>query len=74
MKPSTRLLLALVVIEAGLAGLWAWLMWNLRFGQLRPSGEMADTIATTSSVIGAAMGGLAVAVLISFAILRSKGK
>lgn len=74
MKPSSRIILALFVIEAGLAGLWWLLLDRLRTGALKPSGSMAETVSTLSTTLGAAMGGLAGLGLALYLALRLRGR
>jgi len=73
MKRSTRLGIVLVVIEAGLAALWMWLLSGLRSGDLKPSGTAAEAAATVSSTIGGVMGALGGVLLVAIVVLRRKG-
>lgn len=74
MKPSARVILLLVIVELGLAGLWWYLLDALRTGQLRPSGSMAEAVSTTSSMLGGAMGVVAGLFLVTALVLRRRGR
>lgn len=73
MKRSSRLLLTLMIVEIGFAGLWLWLNAGIQSGKLTPTGNPADTIATISSTIGAVMGGLAALCLTVWIMMRRRG-
>lgn len=73
MKRSTRVLILLVVFEICLAGLWLWLLAGLRSGDLTPSGDPAETVATVSQTLGMVMGMLAGVMLAVWFALRRKG-
>lgn len=55
MSKKTRLILAMVVIEAVLAGIWWYLA---RFGMANPDRVAADFQAVVGQTMGMAMGGL----------------
>lgn len=74
MKPSTRLLIALAVIEALLAWLWVWLLAGLESGALQPSGSGEVTAQTVSSTMGWAMGSIGASVIIGAVVMRQKGR
>jgi hypothetical protein len=74
MKPSTRLLFALLAIEAVLAALWWWLMDGLRTGTLTPAESAAASAEGVSTTIGGAMGAIGLAVLAGIIVLRAKGR
>jgi cytosine/uracil/thiamine/allantoin permease len=74
MKQSTRVLTFLIIVEAGIAALWWWLIASLKTGDLRPSGSMAHTISTVSSTLGGVMGVIAGVLLVVWFFLRRSGK
>ncbi|RWN30279.1 MAG: hypothetical protein EOR97_18120 [Mesorhizobium sp.] len=55
MSKTARLVLAMVIIEAGLAGIWRYLV---RFGMANPDRVTADFQAVLGQTMGMAMGGL----------------
>ncbi|RWN10161.1 MAG: hypothetical protein EOR94_29030 [Mesorhizobium sp.] len=55
MSKTARLVLAMVIIEAGLAGIWRYLA---RFGMANPDRVTADFQAVLGQTMGMAMGGL----------------
>jgi hypothetical protein len=55
MSKKTRLILAMVIIEAVLAGIWWYLA---RFGMANPDRVTADFQAVVGQTMGMAMGGL----------------
>ncbi|MER9939860.1 MULTISPECIES: hypothetical protein [unclassified Mesorhizobium] len=55
MSKKARLVLAMVIIEAGLAGIWWYLA---RFGMANPDRVTADFQAVVGQTMGMAMGGL----------------
>ena len=55
MSKKARLVIALVVIEAALAGLWWYLA---RYGMANPDRVTADFQAVVGQTMGMAMGGL----------------
>jgi len=73
MKRSTWVLILLVVFEICLAGLWLWLMAGLRSGDLTPSGDPAEAVATVSETLGMVMGVLGGVMLVVWFALRRKG-
>lgn len=73
MKRSTRVLILLVVFEICLASLWLWLMAGLRSGDLTPSGDPAEAVATVSETLGMVMGVLGGVMLVVWFALRRKG-
>lgn len=72
MKRSTRILVLLAVFEICLAVLWWWLMAGLRSGDLRPSGDPAETVAVVSQTVGGTMGVLAGIMLAIWFVLRRR--
>lgn len=74
MKPSTRLLIVLLVSEAFLAGIWMWLLSGIKSGSLKPAGTQAEAIATMSSTMGTVMGVVAGIGLVSVFLMRRNGK
>ncbi|RVA76211.1 hypothetical protein EN925_35575 [Mesorhizobium sp. M7A.F.Ca.US.006.04.2.1] len=55
MSKKARLILAMVIIEAFLAGIWRYLA---RFGMANPDRVTADFQAVVGQTMGMAMGGL----------------
>lgn len=74
MKPSTRVLILFVIVEAGLAGLWWYLLQALRTGELRPAKSLAETVGTVSTMLGGAMGAIAGVMLVVIIVLRLRGR
>jgi len=73
MKPSSRLLIVLLVSEAFLAGIWIWLLSGIKSGSLQPAGDPAEAIATMSSTMGTVMGVVAGIGFVSVVLIRRKG-
>jgi nitrate reductase gamma subunit len=72
-KPSTRLLIVLLISEALLAGIWIWLVSGIQSGSLKPVGTPAEAIETMSSTMGTVMGVVAGIGLVSIFLMRRKG-
>jgi hypothetical protein len=72
MKPSKRIAIVGVVIELGLAGLWAYLVFQLKTGGMTASTTTEDAISTISSTLGAVMGGLGALLVLLFFVLRKR--
>lgn len=68
MTPSTRLLIALLLVELGLAGLWYWLVAGIMSGDFRTAVPAGQAITTISSTIGGAMGLFAVLALVVWVV------
>jgi hypothetical protein len=74
MKPSNRILILGILIEAGLFGLGAYLLMRLSNGSLRPTTSIAETTSTITTTLGGAMGGLGGLFFVIFLVLRKQGK
>lgn len=74
MKPSTRVFILFVIVEAGLAGLWWYWLQALRTGELRPAKSLAETVGTVSTILGGAMGAIAGVMLLAIIVLRLRGR
>ncbi|MBK8374948.1 MAG: hypothetical protein IPL18_08805 [Sphingomonadales bacterium] len=72
MKKSTRILLLLILIEAGLAAIWLWLMHGISSGNLRPATSAADTASTVGSILGGAMGIVLTVFGLTWFVLRKR--
>lgn len=74
MRRSTRVLLALLVIEALLAAGAGWLIWQLQTGALQAvkSADASATVVLTQ--VGGIMGALAGVMLVVAVVLRLQGK
>lgn len=73
MKKSSRLLIALVAIEAVLFGIGAWLIDGLNSGALQPANNEQETAQTIFSVLGSAMGLIAGVAGVAIVTMRRKG-
>ena len=72
MSKKMRLVLALVILEAALAGLWWYLA---RFGAANPDRVTADFQQTLGQTMGMAMGGLlGLGLLLFFVAARNDRK
>lgn len=74
MKPSTRVLILFIVVEAGLAGLWWYLLQALRTGELRPARSLTEAVGTVSTTLGSAMGVIAGVMLVAIIVLHLRGR
>ncbi|MCZ8163885.1 MAG: hypothetical protein O9315_17920 [Beijerinckiaceae bacterium] len=74
MKPSLRVMILLIVIELGLAGLWWYLLDALRTGELRPARSLAETVDTISVILGSAMGLVGGLLLVIWFVLRRRNR
>lgn len=73
MKRSSRLLIALVVIELLLGGIAMWLLSGISSGSMNTGVPPAEAAATITSTIGAAMGGLAGIIGVAWLLMRRRG-
>jgi hypothetical protein len=73
MKPSTRILLAGIAIEAMLAALGMYLVLQISSGAMATSVSPAEAKAAITSVLGAVMGGLGGLLLVLFILLKRRG-
>lgn len=73
MKRSSRLLIALVVIELLLAGIAMWLLSGIKSGSMNTSVPAAEAVATITSTIGMAMGALAGVIGVAWFLMRRRG-
>lgn len=73
MKPSTRILLVGLVIQAVLGGIAWYLLDAMAKGDLTPSGSVEEATTTILTVMGGAMGVLAAITVVLFLRARSTG-
>lgn len=72
MSKKARLILVMVIIEAGLAGLWWYLA---RYGMTNPDRVTSDFQAVLGQTMGMAMGGLlGVGIMLFFVAARNDRK
>jgi len=74
MKPSVRVMLLGIVIEAALAGTWAYLLSQITSQTMKTTVPPAEAAETISSVMGPAMGGLAGLLIVVILVLRRGGR
>jgi hypothetical protein len=72
MNPSKRVLIFGIFIEICLAGLWAWLLFQLRTGGLHASTTPEEAASTIGSTLGAVMGALGGLLVVVYFVLRKK--
>mgnify|MGYP001809589252 CR=1 FL=1 len=72
MTRSTRLLVAFLLVETSLAGLWYWLVAGIRSGELNTSVSPGQAIATISTSMGGTMGLFAVLALALWALTKPR--
>ena len=72
MKPSKRILILGIIVEAGLAGLAYFLVNQLRTGAMQPSGTLEEAVGTILGTIGQVMGALAVVLIVVWFVLRRR--
>lgn len=79
MKPSNRILILGILIEAGLFGLGAYLLMQLSpvmqasHGSLRPAVSIAESTSTITTTLGAAMGAIGGLFLVLYIVLKRRG-
>jgi hypothetical protein len=73
MKPSNRILLVGVVVEAMLAALGIYLVMQISSGGMSTSVSPAEAKATITTVLGSAMGGLGGLLLVVYIVLKRRG-
>ena len=73
MKPSSRVLIAGLIIELLLAGIGAYLILQLKSGAMTASTNVADATATITMVLGTAMGVLGGLILALYFIQKRRG-
>ena len=70
MKPSNRLLLVGIVIEAMLAALCIFLVMQISTGEMTTSVSPEDAKSTITAVLGGIMGGLGGLLLVIYIVLK----
>ena len=73
MKPSSRVLLAGLIIELLLAGIGAYLIMQLKGGAITASTNVAGATATITSVLGMVMGALGGLTLTIYVVQKRRG-
>ena len=73
MKKSTRALVGMVVIDAGLLGGAAWLVGKLTSGEWKTNVPPSEATSTVGTVFGGAIGFLSVLLALVFVVQRRKG-
>ena len=74
MKRSTRVVLVGIILEVLLGGI-AWLLLSkLDSGDLHAANSVAETTSTITTIIGAAMGGLAALLAVMWFVIRRAEK
>lgn len=73
MKKSTRLLIALGVIEGLLLMIGLWLINGLYSGALQAANDPAETVQTIFTTLGGVMGALGATVGIAIISMRRRG-
>lgn len=74
MRPSTRVLIAGLLILGLLGGIWFWLMDGIASGHMQTAGNASEAGRTIGGILGGAMGFVVALAAVMFLVLRARGK
>lgn len=73
MKPSNRILIVGILLEAMLFALGGYLLMQISSGGMTTTTSPAEAITTITTVLGTVMGALAGLLLILYIVLKRRG-
>jgi membrane associated rhomboid family serine protease len=74
MRPSTRALIGLVVLDTLIVAGAAWLVSQIRSGAAKTAVPPAEAIETITSIAGSAFGLVTGLLAVAFVVLRRQGR